>query len=229
MVLLRPPGGRQRGAAALCNVELQVLPGHAPRQRHPDPPVQLRPGGPFLGHDRGHDGDHVGAADLVEAPFQDGAAVPLQGTTPILGTEALPVRSRLPHGRRRVTTLARHLTIGERRSTRLGEPDVRIPAEPEVAALAVDRQPLHPVAAPAAGLHDQEERPAVAVRSWPKGRDLQQNRNVSVFRRRRNTIGVLEGRRRTGCSRRSVAPRASAPTAGRPCWPRRTARRRRRR
>ncbi len=53
-----------------------------------------------------------------------------------------------------------------------GEPDVRIPAEPEVATLALDGQPLHPVAAAAAGLNEQEECPAVAVTSWPQGRDL---------------------------------------------------------
>ena len=49
------------------------------------------------------------------------------------------------------------------RSTRVGERDVRIPAVPEVAALAGDGQPLRPVAAPAAGLRDQEERPAAAA------------------------------------------------------------------
>ena len=59
-----------------------------------------------------------------------------------VGFATLPVRRRLdplahraerreprrPHGRPRVTTPARHLTIGERCGTRVGEPDVRIPA-----------------------------------------------------------------------------------------------------
>ena len=75
-------------------------------------------------------------------------------------------------GHRRVAAAARHLAVGEGRRARLGEPDVRIPAEAEVAALAVDGQPLHPVAAAAAKLHDEEERSAVAVTSRPQGRYL---------------------------------------------------------
>ena len=36
--------------------------------------MQLRPHGALLRHQRGEDADHVGAADLVEAPVQDRAA-----------------------------------------------------------------------------------------------------------------------------------------------------------
>ncbi len=100
--------------------------------------------------------------------------------------QPLPVRRRLdplargaehrhprrPHRCRRVATPARHLTIGERCRTRIGKPDVRIPTEPDVATVAVDGKPLHPVAAPAAGLHDEEERSAVTVTSRPQGRSL---------------------------------------------------------
>ena len=64
------------------------------------------------------------------------------------------------------------LTVGEGGGARLGEADVRIAAEPEVAALAVDGQPLHPVAAVAAGLDDEVEGAAIAVAARPQGRDL---------------------------------------------------------
>jgi len=108
------------------------------------------------------------------------------GPEPVLEPQPLPVRRRLdplargaerrhprrPHRCRRVATPARHLTIGERCRTRIGKPDVRIPTEPDVATVAVDGKPLHPVAAPAAGLHDEEERSAVTVTSRPQGRSL---------------------------------------------------------
>ena len=98
-------------------------------------------------------------------PFQVAAA----------STRSHAVRSRNPRrpkGPRRVPAATRHLTVGERGGARLGEPDVRISAEPEVPALAVDGQPLHPVAAPAAGLDDEVEGAAVAVAARPQGWDL---------------------------------------------------------
>ena len=122
----------------------------------------------------------------LPTPVHDRAAVPLQSTPPILRPQALPGGPgldpfarraerrgpRLPHDRRRVSAAARQLTVGEGCGARLGESDVRVSAETEVAALAVDGQPLHPVAAPAAGLNDEEERSTVAVASRPQSRDL---------------------------------------------------------
>ena len=64
------------------------------------------------------------------------------------------------------------MTVGERGGARFGEPDIRIAAQTEVAALAVDGQPLHPVATPAAGLDDEKERAAVAVPSRSQRSDL---------------------------------------------------------
>ena len=185
-MVFRFPSGWQRRADAIRNIELHVLACHAPRQRPADPPVQLRPGGRLLGHDRGHDGDHVRPADLVDTLVHDGGAVPLQSTPPVLRPVALPRcrrvdplarrakrwEPRLPHCRHGIATAARQLTIREGCRACLSEPDVRIPAEPEVAALAIDGQPLHPVPTPAAGLHDDEQRPAVAVPSRSQHPDL---------------------------------------------------------
>ena len=141
-----------------------MLARHAPSQSAADPPVQLRPHDPhdpLLPHQRDEDCDHVAAADLVKAPVQDRAAVPFQGT-PVLRPMALPGRRRIdplarraegrdprrPKDRRGVRAAARELTVGESGGALRGEPDVGIPAEAEVAARAVDGQPLHPAARP---------------------------------------------------------------------------------
>ena len=85
---------------------------------------------------------------------------PRQRTPPVLRPMVLPRRRRgdpltrraerrdprRPKARRRVPAAARQLTVGERGGARLGESDIRIPTEPEVAALAGDGQPLHPAA-----------------------------------------------------------------------------------
>ena len=78
------PSGWQRRTDAICNIELLELACHGPRQCPADPPVQLRPHGRLLGHDRGQDGDHVRTTDLVDAAVHDAAAVPLQSASPVL-------------------------------------------------------------------------------------------------------------------------------------------------
>ena len=97
----------------------------------------------------------------VPSPFHLAAASTRSHAVPNVGTR---------NGRRATVgspprRASWRLAVGEGCRARLGEPDVRIPAEPEVAALAVDGQPLHPVATAAAGLHDEEKRSPVTVTS----------------------------------------------------------------
>ena len=139
------PAGWQRRTDTVRDIELDVFACHAPRQRPADPPVQLRPRRRLLAHDGGQDGNHVGPADLVDAPGHDGAAIPLQSPPPVLRSEALPRcrrldllarraerrEPRLPHHHRGIPAAARQLTIGECRRACLSEPDVRISAEPQ--------------------------------------------------------------------------------------------------
>ena len=79
---------------------------------------------------------------------------------------------------------------------RLGEPDVRTPAEIEVAALAVDGQSLHPAAAPAAGLDD-------------RGRAFRHRRGVPAARPGSACHPIPAARRRPGAGRRRRSARCT--------------------
>ena len=109
--------------------------------------MQLRPDGRLLRHDGLQDGDRVRRADLIKTPAHERTAVPSREHSPGFRSEALPRSRRAdmltrlaerrdprrPRSRGRVSPAACHLTIRERRPARLGKPDVRIPAEPQVA------------------------------------------------------------------------------------------------